>query len=190
MRHFATMFSVVVVCGCSILDPQGAGLTEQGANALAEQIGGAFGNGVASTYATAAASSANGPASFLVNIPLKQTTNCTAGGRMQVSGNISGSIDPNSGSGVLLLQVLHTITDWRCVGGLVMNGDPYLSVTGQMSFLGGAMSSAASFRFGGGVKWGTTANESLQVNLTALVNPNGSGKISGVIGGYNVVASW
>ena len=164
-------------------------MSEQGANAFAEQMGRAFGNGMSSANPAALAPPEGGPAAVPINVQITSRTNCTAGGRMEVSGSLTGSIS-NTGSGILLLQVLQTVTDWECIGGLVINGDPYLSITGQMSFLGGAMSSAATFRFGGGIKWGTTAAESIQVNLTAIVNPNGSGTISGTIGGYSVVASF
>jgi hypothetical protein len=110
MRHVATLFTVVVVCGCSALDPLGGGLTEQGAHTLAKQIGGAFGNGVASSNRAAMVPSPGGPASVPINIQLSQRTNCTAGGNMQVSGSMTGNIS-NNGSGIILLQVLQTVTD-------------------------------------------------------------------------------
>ncbi len=161
-------------------------------SAFAQQFATAFSNGMSSVAASRVPASANivvasgGEASAVpVNQQVTARTNCTAGGRIEVNGSLTGNID-ETGSGVLLLQVLETITDWRCIGGFVINGDPYLSVAGSMSFQGGRMSSPASFDFGGGWKWGPPPGNGWQVNMTAIVNPDGSGRISGVIGPYNI----
>ena len=164
------------------------GFSQGEAEAFAEQVGTAFANGMAGAAPVAAfpASPAGlSPAAVPVNVQLRQRTNCTAGGHIEVSGNMTGSIDQN-GSGALFLQVLETITDWRCVGGRVINGDPYLSAAGTFTFLNGAQSGTASLSFGGAFKWTGAGAGSCSLTLTALFHPDHTGRLSGVVCGRSV----
>ncbi len=162
--------------------------TQGEADAFAGQVARAFSNGMggmATAPGGAAAPSAAGPAAAPVRVQLQHRTNCTAGGHIEVSGNLTGSVD-DTGSGALFLQVLETITDWRCIGGRVLNGDPYLSAAGTFTFLNGAQSGTASISFGGGFKWGATAAESCQMRLTMLFHPDHTGRLSGQVCGRSV----
>lgn len=194
MRRTVAGLVLLGLTACSssgVGDPSASGPSANQANAFAEQFAGAFshsmaGSGVsASLRPLAAAAAGSGAASVPINQQVTGVTNCTAGGRIEVSGNLTGNID-ETGSGVLFLQVLETITDWRCIPPYVINGDPYLSAAGSMSFQNGQLASPASISFGGGFKWGTTAAESFQIHLTLLLNPDGSGRISGVMGPHSV----
>lgn len=122
--------------------------------------------------------------------PINQTiATCTVGGRISVSGDITGSISSN-GTGLLQIHLIETISDWSCITGFVINGDPYLSLTGTFSFFNGAPSSQQSIRMSGGIKWGTTAADSCQISLTTNFNSNGSGTTNGTICGRSINISF
>ncbi|HKJ01329.1 MAG TPA: hypothetical protein VJ997_02710 [Longimicrobiales bacterium] len=162
-------------------------MSSEAANAIAKQIGNAFANSMAGvTPAPPAPTEAlAGPSAVAVNVQVTHRTNCTAGGHIEVLGNMTGNIS-DTGSGVLLLQVTETISDWRCVGDYVVNGDPYVSVAGSMSFLNGQPSSTTSFSFGGGFKWGTASEDSCQMSLTLLLRTDGTGHLSGTVCGEGI----
>lgn len=101
----------------------------------------------------------------MVNIPISHRTICTAGGKMEVTGRIHGSIG-NTGTGMIQFHLIQTISDWRCVSDYVINGDPYISVVGLFTFISGAPATQQSISINGGYKWGTTAAESCQIHLT------------------------
>jgi len=208
MRSLLLGLSVIALAACSASGPSGptsGGDNRPSANqtnAFAEQFGRAFSNGVsAAASAALAPAPASGETSLsgvpiscnqsgcLVNVQVTARTNCTSGGRIEVNGSLTGGISQN-GSGVLSLESTETITDWRCIPPFVFNGDPFLSVTGTMPFLNGQLSSAATFNFGGGFKWGTGARQTFPINMTVTINPDGSGRASGVAGPYSINASF
>lgn len=175
-------FGVVTVfglAGCSVMgttQPPGFGASE--ATAFSQQVARAFSLGVQGAHASFV--SGHVLPATLINVNVGSTTNCTAGGSIHVLGSLTGSLD-NNGTGVLQLQVTETILDWQCIGSYVINGDPDISAAGTFSFLNGQQSSMAQIDFGGGFKWGTTAAESCQMNLTMLFNPDGTGTVSGTV---------
>lgn len=191
MNRILASLILLAAIGCSSITGTGDdGFSQGEAEAIAEQFGTAFANGMGSVNPAASAGPAwspavAGPALIPINVQVQHRTNCTAGGHIEVSGNLTGNID-DTGSGALFLQILETISDWRCVGGRVVNGDPYLSAAGTFTFLGGQQSGTASISFGGGFKWGTTAAESCQLVLTALFRPDHTGRMSGVVCGRSV----
>ena len=197
MRRALLTLGLLGLVGCSVSDIAGSGdgadqPSGAQASAFAEQFASAFSNGLSNVSASMAPRLSSAPAASVGKaalVPINQQvtgrTNCTSGGRIEVNGSLTGNIDQN-GSGILLLQVLETITDWRCIPPFVINGDPYLSAAGSIPFLNGQMSSAATFNFGGGFKWGTSAADSFQINMTLIINPDGSGRISGVAGPYSI----
>lgn len=183
MRRLALVL-VLVLSGCSVLDPTSEGMSADAANAFAKQVGEAFANsmdGVAPAPSVAT-EALGGPSPVAINVQVTHRTNCTAGGNIQVLGNMTGSIS-DTGTGVLLLQVTETISDWRCVGDYVINGDPYVSVSGHMSFLSGQMSSPTIFSLSGGFKWGTASKDSCQMSLSILLRNDGTGSITGTVCG-------
>ena len=122
------------------------------------------------------------------NIDFSYGQNCTAGGRIAVTGNLSGTT--SNGSGFLQISAQETITDWQCITGYIINGDPYISLTGTFTFLNGAPSTQQSMSISGGFKWGTSAEESCQIQLSINFNANGGGTITGSVCGYTVNASY
>lgn len=121
--------------------------------------------------------------------PFSATTNCTAGGRIVVSGDISGTMN-SSGTGLIQIQATETITDWRCITGHVINGDPYISLTGTFSYVNGSPGTQQTVSLSGGFKWGTTAAQSCQIQLRTNFNSNGQGTTSGVVCGRTVYATF
>lgn len=166
-------------------------LTDDQLGALAGQLAEAAMSALGSTLATSGGGLAlqTPPASRLIYWSGSHRVSCTAGGRIEVSGNISGNLD-NNGSGALLIQVTETITDWRCIGGFVINGDPYISLTGVFTFLNGAPATQQTMHMSGGFKWGTAAAESCQLYLTILFSQNGHGSVSGTACGTAVYESF
>lgn len=122
------------------------------------------------------------------DIPLSYRLNCTAGGRIEVSGSLTGTT--SDGSGLLQIGATETISDWECVTGYVINGDPYISLAGTFSFLNGVPSTQQSMTISGGFKWGLTAAESCQISLSINFGSGGSGTVTGTVCGYTVDATF
>ncbi len=196
MKRTLVVSLAILATACSSTSdstsPASAGMTQGQAEAFAAQVARALGNGLDNTSFTVAAGRRLLPppavvpiAPTLVNVSVQQRTTCTAGGYIDVHGNMSGNIS-DQGSGALLLQVTETISDWRCVGNLVVNGDPYISAAGTFTFLNGNLNSPASISLGGGFKWGTGSAQSCQMQLTMLANADGTGRVSGQVCGRSV----
>ncbi len=193
MRRTLLFAFVVALSGCGLKNVTGTrnGMSSGEAGIIAKQMSQGFANGLSGVSPAPPSSPLQGPGPrpVAVNVSVDHTTTCTAGGSLHILGSMTGNID-NSGSGVLLLQVTETITDWKCDSNLVINGDPDISVAGNMNFLSGAMSSAATFSFGGGIKWGTSASQSCPISLTVLINTDMTGEVSGTVCGNQVNESF
>ena len=129
--------------------------------------------------------------SCTINQQVSSTTNCTPQGNIQVTGNISGTIDIN-GNGVLQIQATETLTDWSCLTGYLIEGDPNIVITGQFSFQNGSPAAAQTMTLSGGFTWATTGplpvvSGSCAIDLTASYQANnGHGVLSGIVCGYTV----
>ena len=197
LRRFAPgALALVGLAACSAtgLTDTKVAISSSDAAVIAQQFSRAMGNGALSAHPALApmALAGKGTSSLslrnampLVNVPISQRTNCAAGGYINVSGSMTGSIS-NQGTGVLSLGVTETINDWQCFGAFIFNGDPYLSAAGTFSFLSGVLSSPASISMGGGFKWTGNGGGSCTLQLTALVYANGTGHTSGQVCGQQV----
>jgi len=212
VRRTGGFLLILAVAGCGASDLTGSstpkGLSQSQANSFATQIMTGFSNGMNQAHPQRAPVGTlvpvpmavdgitMGPRPFadglppgisatLVNVSVVQRTNCTAGGYFNVTGSMTGSLDDH-GTGVLSLQVTETVNSWQCIGGYIMDGDPYVSAAGTFSFLNGQQSSAASISFGGGVRWAGNGSGSCSVQMTALFNPDQSGHMSGQLCGQQV----
>lgn len=129
--------------------------------------------------------------SCTINQAVSSTTNCTPQGSIQVTGNISGTIDIN-GNGTLQVQATETLTDWSCITSYLIEGDPNISLTGQFSFVNGTPAAAQTMALSGGFTWATTGappvvSGSCAIDLTASYQANnGHGILSGIVCGYTV----
>jgi len=127
--------------------------------------------------------------SCVINEPISARRTCTSGGAINVTGNISGTIN-NSGSGLISISATETITDWGCLPPLIVNGDPYISLTGTFSFLNGAPSTQQHVGINGGIKWGTASAQSCQIHLDTNFNRDGTGRTTGTVCAHTIDISF
>lgn len=122
----------------------------------------------------------------LINISVNHRTTCTAGGYITVLGGATGSLS-SCGSGIIQIQLVESIVNWQCVGGWIVNGDPYVSLVATFTFLNGAPATRQDMTINGGFKWGTAAAESCQIHLNTNFDLNaGSSRTTGTACGYSV----
>ena len=199
MGAVAAIAIATCLAGCGSSSSSGGsdgdGLSENQAIALSEQISGVAMNAMNNMDPNASVNQAaktvqcnpdTGTCTY--NIPLSYSQNCTAGGRIGITGSITGTT--SDGSGFLQISAQETITDWQCITGYIVNGDPYISLSGTFSFLGGAPATQQSMTITGGFKWGTTAAESCQISLSINFGSGGGGSITGSVCGYTVNTSF
>lgn len=148
--------------------------------ALAEDISSAFADAFSNMTVSSAGASEKA-SSAMVNASTTWTTTCTAGGQITVNASLSGSLSDDTGTGVISASATETITDWACVSGKIMNGDPYISAVGTFSFMNWQPSTQQSVSISGGVKWGALATESCQISLTINL-PTATSSTSSVSG--------
>ncbi len=190
MKKLALCLVVALAVGCGGEDPTGGGngdgLTQSQTDFIVDEVtsvvlGGLYGGSASPSLA----------AGVPIFVDISYTQNCPLFGRHSLSGNISGSID-DQGSGLILISATHTLTDCRYdVGGetVTVNGDPYLSLTGQFGFLNFAPSIQQTVRIGGGFRWdtGSGGSGSCQFNLTINFDSAvGSASISGTACGRSM----
>jgi hypothetical protein len=114
--------------------------------------------------------------------PVDMTDSCDIGGRVEVHGSWSGSF---AGVGQLLLDSSETLTDCQFDNGVVVNGDPALSLTATVNTDG-----SGTFQIGGGIKWVEQDGSagSCQVSVTSTVDATGAETDSGTVCGIDVNA--
>jgi hypothetical protein len=116
--------------------------------------------------------------------PVDTTDSCAIGGRVEVHGNWSGSID-SAGVGQLLLDSSETLTDCQSDNGVVVNGDPALTLTATVNTDG-----SGTVQIGGGITWVEQDGSagSCQVSVTSIVDATGAENDSGTVCGIDVNA--
>ncbi len=182
------LLPAVIACltaGCGDDESTGpsSAISDEGALALANVV-------LASTV-SALESPAPNPsvaAPVAINVQLSRTHACPAGGNIGVSGSLTGSFDSETGSGSAWLQVLATYTDCGVEAAgvnYVANGDPYLTVTGSFTWLGGVPATQQTVRIGGAL---SLNGRFCAINLTILYATAGSSSssISGTVCGVPV----
>jgi hypothetical protein len=107
------------------------------------------------------------------------------GGTISVTGDIDGTLN-NSGAGSLSGQF--TITPANCsVSNLIVNGDPSISVAGQINFTDNETPTfPIIFTETGGISYGPTPSGSCQVNTKYTITSLTSCTISGTVCGQSV----
>ena len=133
------------------------------------------------------------PASGLVSVPVNfqysSMHTCPVSGRAGANGSLTGSIDNDTGDGVLWLQIIFTYTDCTFSVGtrnLTVNGNPSLTLTGNFSFLGGQPATQQTLSLSGALS--TTLIQFCAINLTMNVATAGTGTttVSGTVCGRQV----
>ncbi|MCX6283505.1 MAG: hypothetical protein NTW31_04620 [Bacteroidetes bacterium] len=134
---------------------------------------------------------------YPINISVESTTPGPEGGNIHVIGSVTGSMTVNDQtgaiiSGTMLLGLTETINAFAFKSNgqtYVMNGAPYVSLAGTFTLVnGGKFGSASSMQIGGGVKvTGPGVDKTININLTIILNSNGTGgSVSGTIDGVSV----
>jgi hypothetical protein len=120
------------------------------------------------------------------NLPLSYTGPCSGGGTISVSGDISGTLD-NSGDGTFGTQM--TITPSNCsVSGTTFNGNPDITIAGQIGFTNSNFVYPITFMEGGGISYGPNPSGSCSVNVTYSITAS-SCSVTGTVCGQSVNGS-
>lgn len=121
------------------------------------------------------------------NFPLSASEPCSEGGTIAVTGDIQGTLS-NSGSGSFSSQI--TLTPTNCkVSNVTFNGDPNISIDGQISFTQTGPTFPIALTESGGISFGPNPSGSCQVNVTYMINSLSSCTVSGMICGRSVNGS-
>lgn len=192
LRVPAILLAVFLVGGCGgdgdATGPE-SGVSASESATLAEDVMGALEGALNSGSQPGAAAV---PAAIPINVQYSNMAQCPLGGVISVSGSATGSIDAETGTGSIFVQVLESITDCRYAFGtseLEINGNPNLSATGTFTFVGGQMGTQQTVRVGGGFNWQRDPGGSgfCAVNLTVILNTVGGGaSVSGTFCGHQM----
>jgi len=125
------------------------------------------------------------------NFPISLTDYpCTGaqGGTISVTGDINGTLN-SSGAGSVSGQF--TIAPANCsISNLLVNGDPSISVAGEVSFTDDETPVfPITFTETGGISYGPNPSGSCQLNATYTINSSLSCTISGTVCGQSVSGS-
>jgi len=125
------------------------------------------------------------------NFPISLTDYpCTGpqAGTISVTGDIDGTLS-DAGAGSLSGQF--TITPANCsVSNLIINGDPSITVAGQIAFTDNETPTfPVTFTETGGISYGPNPSGSCQVNATYTINSSLSCTITGTVCGQSVSGS-
>jgi hypothetical protein len=124
---------------------------------------------------------------FPISLPDYQCTG-SQGGTISVTGDIDGILN-TSGSGSVSANI--TITPANCsVSNLIVNGDPSISVGGQINFTDNETPAfPITFTETGGISYGPNPSGTCQVNATYTINSSLSCTVSGTVCGQSVNGS-
>jgi hypothetical protein len=118
------------------------------------------------------------------NVPISYSGSCSAGGTIAISGDISGNLN-TSGSGDFGAQI--TVTPTNCaVSGTTFNGDPAITIGGQISLTDDNVSYPINFTENGGISYGPNPSGSCQLNVTYSFNSNLTCTVTGTVCGQSV----
>ena len=111
------------------------------------------------------------------------TTNaCQYGGTTGFAGDVDGSVN-SSGTGSIQFQLDETFTNCVPASGYTVNGAPEVTIAGTFSFNNGAISFPLQVVAGGAVN---INSNTCNINLTTLVESNGSSTTTGTLCGQSV----
>jgi hypothetical protein len=165
-------------------------LTSAQASAFAMQVSQVAAQGMVDSTAGSESSISCTQSACTADIPVSYMSECPSGGAMLLSGGVRGPMPGSSGSGMIGILIPQTITDWSCVSGLVINGDPNLSVSGQLAFVLLSPATVQSMTITGDFDWGAGSSEKCSVNLAVGYNFSGTGTTSGTVCNQSVNASF
>jgi hypothetical protein len=118
------------------------------------------------------------------NVPVNYTGTCPGGGTIAVLGDVDGTLS-NAGDGSI--AAAFTVTPAMCsVSNLIVNGSPDVTVAGQLSFTGDAISFPVTLTEGGGFSYGPTPSGTCELNVTYSINSELVCTVSGTVCGHAV----
>lgn len=121
------------------------------------------------------------------NWPISYSGPCPEGGTISVTGDVEGSLNGTAGGS---MQSELTITPANCsISGLVISGDPTISVNGQINFTKTAPVFPIILTETGAISYGPNRSGSCQVNATYTINSETNCRISGTACGQSVNGS-
>jgi hypothetical protein len=124
------------------------------------------------------------PTGETCDFPISASGPCSKGGTISVTGDIQGTLN-NSGSGSLAAQV--TITPANCaVSNITFNGDPNISIAGQINFTNMGPTFPITLMEGGGITYGPNPSGTCQLNVTYSINSVSSCMATGTVCGQPV----
>ena len=118
----------------------------------------------------------------LVNQSFSQRTTCEGGGYQETVGRISGTVN-DTGISRLQLNATQSINNYACMGGgWIINGDPYISNTGEVRITG----NQAALDFGEALGWRATNSNTGQSfscthNIRVTWDTLNDGRLSGSV---------
>ena len=188
----------LALAGCS--DGTGPdGISDSDAQLIASEVVstsiGALNSGTAAAavqgFDALAASASSVPVAL--RFDYSHTESCPLFGRIGVTGTMSGSMDSETGDGVLWIQVTETLTDCTFAsqnGDLVINGAPSITLTGNFTFLGGVPATTQSLTLSGGFRWqfdeGNSTFCALSLTMNISYGGTASTTVSGTVCGHPV----
>jgi len=208
----AAMFSILATgCGSSNNSMSNNSMSQAQAQAVSDQVSQAMSQALSGAVPATAPSAARPSLSTAVeNFRPDTSTGCTPtstgqtcnfpislpdfpctgaqGGTISVTGDINGSLS-NSGAGSVTGQF--TITPTNCsVSTLIINGDPSISVAGQITFTSNETPVfPVTLTETGGISYGPNPSGSCQVNATYTINSSLSCTVTGTVCGQSVNGS-
>jgi hypothetical protein len=160
-----------------------SGETNENRRSLASLVSDLHPDATGGCTSTATGENCNWPIS-LTNDPCDGTQ----GGTISVTGDIAGTLS-NAGAGSVSGQF--TITPTNCsVSNLIVNGDPSISIAGEINFTSGIVPTyPITFTETGGISYGPNPSGSCQLNATYTINSLSSCTVSGTVCGQSVTGS-
>jgi hypothetical protein len=121
------------------------------------------------------------------DFPVSDTVPCSAGGTISVAGSIDGTLNSSGGGSI---QSALMVTPTNCsVSNLVINGDPSVSVDGQINFTESAPVFPITLTETGGISYGPKPSGTCQLKVTYTISSATSCTITGTVCGQSVSGS-
>jgi hypothetical protein len=197
MRHckivfiFPVVFWCIVCAGCG--GSSSGSMTDAQANTFATQVSQVASQGLVNSTADSGSHFSCTSASCLVTIPVSYSSGCSSeggGGSMELKGQIGGVVPGDTGSLMISFSIPQTVTNWSCLSGFVINGDPNLTLNGQFAFLATNPETLQQMTITGDFDWGGTSAQRCAVNLTTDFNFSGTGTTAGTVCNQTVSANF
>jgi hypothetical protein len=172
---FLAIFSLIVLLAVSTMSCKLLGLTNDMTDEQALALSQSMTNAAISGFSTAKYTVNGMPAASILSCPpqgpsmvrvvVENYVYCNDGGYIHVIGDGTGNFT-NKGSGMIQVQVVESIVNWKCESGFTVNGAPYLSAVATFTFMNWQPATRQDMTIGGGYSWGTKSSQTCNIHLT------------------------